>query len=261
MVVAREQIIKQHPEKYQSYDLLAGLLDDSGRALEREKKTEQARAAFAKAAVNYEQSLVINPLRPGPYLHLAELLLGPLKDQERAVRALKEAREHFRQAPEIVYYLAIALREAGVSPDAWTIDAFDLNERSVEAARLGYFGEFSFRQTDPGLRRRYFRPAGRGWELDPAVRALVRFRQANLFDPFVLAGEGPFDLVYIDAWKRDYPRYYEAVVPKLASRGVIVADNLFRGGAVLDPAFSETVRIFVVGSLLVIVNDWLAPMS
>jgi caffeoyl-CoA O-methyltransferase len=46
--------------------------------------------------------------------------------------------------------------------------------------------------------------------------------------------EGPFDLVYIDAWKADYPAYYDAVVPKLGDRGVIVADNLFRGGAVLD---------------------------
>jgi caffeoyl-CoA O-methyltransferase len=46
--------------------------------------------------------------------------------------------------------------------------------------------------------------------------------------------EGPFDLVYIDAWKADYPAYYEAVMPKLAERGVIVADNLFLNGAVLD---------------------------
>jgi len=45
---------------------------------------------------------------------------------------------------------------------------------------------------------------------------------------------GPFDLVYIDAWKADYPAYYEAVVPKLAPRGVIVADNLYRGGQALD---------------------------
>ena len=42
--------------------------------------------------------------------------------------------------------------------------------------------------------------------------------------------EGPFDLVYIDARKADYPAYYEAVLPKLAQRGVIVADNLFRAG-------------------------------
>src|SRR6266480_6776226 len=41
-----DAIIKEHPEKYQPYDLLAGLLDDSARALEREKKTDQAKAAF-----------------------------------------------------------------------------------------------------------------------------------------------------------------------------------------------------------------------
>ena len=47
---------------------------------------------------------------------------------------------------------------------------------------------------------------------------------------------GPFDLVWIDAWKTDYPRYLELVVPKLAPRGIIVADNLFRGGGTLPPA-------------------------
>jgi predicted O-methyltransferase YrrM len=46
---------------------------------------------------------------------------------------------------------------------------------------------------------------------------------------------GPFDLVYIDAWKADYPAYYEAALAKLAERGVIVADNLFRAGYALDP--------------------------
>jgi caffeoyl-CoA O-methyltransferase len=45
---------------------------------------------------------------------------------------------------------------------------------------------------------------------------------------------GPFDLVYIDAWKVDYPAYYDGVLPKLAERGVIVADNMFRSGKVLD---------------------------
>jgi caffeoyl-CoA O-methyltransferase len=46
--------------------------------------------------------------------------------------------------------------------------------------------------------------------------------------------EGPFDLVYIDAWKADYPHYYEAAVPLLSARGIIVADNVLRGGRVLD---------------------------
>jgi caffeoyl-CoA O-methyltransferase len=51
--------------------------------------------------------------------------------------------------------------------------------------------------------------------------------------------QGRFDLVYIDAWKSDYPAYYDAVLPKLADRGVIVADNLFRDGAALDAAAQD----------------------
>jgi len=50
---------------------------------------------------------------------------------------------------------------------------------------------------------------------------------------------GPFDLVYIDAWKADYPAYYDAVLPKLSERGVIVADNLFRAGDALDPSSED----------------------
>jgi caffeoyl-CoA O-methyltransferase len=50
---------------------------------------------------------------------------------------------------------------------------------------------------------------------------------------------GPFDLVYIDAWKGDYPAYYDAVGPKLSARGVIVADNLFRAGDALDASSDD----------------------
>jgi tetratricopeptide (TPR) repeat protein len=107
-----EQIIKEHPEKYQPYDLLAQVLDDEARSLQRENRLEEAKARFAKVAANYEQSLLINPNHAGTYLRLAELLLGPLKDPERAVKFLAEARRRFSGAPEIVYYLAIAQREA-----------------------------------------------------------------------------------------------------------------------------------------------------
>lgn len=51
--------------------------------------------------------------------------------------------------------------------------------------------------------------------------------------------DGPFDLVWIDAWKADYPAYYDAVVEKLADRGVIAADNLFRDGAALSPDVAD----------------------
>ena len=132
-----EAIIKEHPEKYQPYDLLAGLLDDAARALEREKKGDQAKAMFAKAAANYEQSLIINPGRASPYLHLAELLLGPLKQNERAVKVLSEARQHFPQTPEIVYYLGIAQREAKHFQEAVATFEEALHEAEAEGAEIG----------------------------------------------------------------------------------------------------------------------------
>jgi tetratricopeptide (TPR) repeat protein len=113
-----EQIIKEHPEKYQPYDLLAQVLDDEARSLLRENRLDEAKARFVKVAANYEQSLLINPNHAGTYLRLAELLLGPLKDPARAVKFLAEARRRFPRAPEIVYYLAIAQREAKQSQRA-----------------------------------------------------------------------------------------------------------------------------------------------
>lgn len=47
--------------------------------------------------------------------------------------------------------------------------------------------------------------------------------------------QGPFDLVFIDADKPNYIAYYEAVLPLLAPRGLLVADNALRRGRVLEP--------------------------
>ena len=46
--------------------------------------------------------------------------------------------------------------------------------------------------------------------------------------------EGDFDLVFIDADKPGYVDYYEAVVPRLAPHGLIVADNTLASGRVVD---------------------------
>ena len=46
--------------------------------------------------------------------------------------------------------------------------------------------------------------------------------------------DGPFDFVFVDADKENYVNYYEAVLPKLAERGLIAADNTLWSGRVLD---------------------------
>jgi caffeoyl-CoA O-methyltransferase len=66
-----------------------------------------------------------------------------------------------------------------------------------------------------------------------------------------LAPDATFDLVFIDADKENYSGYYEAILPRLESGGLIVADNVLWSGAVLDPkrpsdralaAFNDRVR-------------------
>ncbi len=47
--------------------------------------------------------------------------------------------------------------------------------------------------------------------------------------------DGPWDLVFVDADKTGYPAYFDAVLPKLAERGLIVLDNTLQDGTVLDP--------------------------
>lgn len=47
--------------------------------------------------------------------------------------------------------------------------------------------------------------------------------------------DGPFDLVFIDADKEGYLGYYEAVLPKLSARGLIVVDNVLWSGRVAQP--------------------------
>jgi caffeoyl-CoA O-methyltransferase len=50
---------------------------------------------------------------------------------------------------------------------------------------------------------------------------------------------GPYDLAFIDADKEAYPQYYERVLPLVRRGGLIVADNVFRWGRVLDDAETE----------------------
>lgn len=45
----------------------------------------------------------------------------------------------------------------------------------------------------------------------------------------------PIDFSFIDADKKGYPKYYEEVVKRTRSGGLIAVDNMFLAGRVLDP--------------------------
>lgn len=88
-------------------------------------------------------------------------------------------------------------------------------------------------------------------ELEPLMRE--GWKKAGVSDRITLhigdaketlAGlEGPFDFVFIDANKREYPDYFSAVVDKVRPGGLIVADDVLWDGKVYAeplPADAQT---------------------
>ena len=88
-------------------------------------------------------------------------------------------------------------------------------------------------------------------DLDPGIRAIAErwFSQVPYGRKIKLViGDavkiipglrGPFDLVYIDADKVNYGKYYDAVFDNVRPGGLILADNLLWSGRVADPGVND----------------------
>ena len=50
---------------------------------------------------------------------------------------------------------------------------------------------------------------------------------------------GPYDLVFLDADKENYPHYFDLIIDKLETGGVILSDNVLWSGKVLGKATDE----------------------
>jgi caffeoyl-CoA O-methyltransferase len=119
-----------------------------------------------------------------------------------------------------------ALSMAAGLPEGGRIDTCEVDERHAEVARR-------YIARSPHVDKITV-------HLGPALETIARL-------------EGEFDLVFIDADKENYVHYYEAVLPRLAPRGLIAADNTLWSGRVVDEsdhsegtrairAFNERVR-------------------
>ena len=111
-----------------------------------------------------------------------------------------------------------SLAMASVLPPGGHIDTCEVEEAHAEVAR------------------RYLDEAGVGdrvtIHLGPALETIERL-------------EGEYDLIFIDADKPNYPEYYEALVPRLASDGIMALDNTLWSGRVLEPDDSPEAQMFV----------------
>jgi caffeoyl-CoA O-methyltransferase len=136
-----------------------------------------------------------------------QMMTGPIEGRFLQMLVFATGARRILELGTYSGYSSISM--AGALPDGGRIDTCEVEERHAAVARR-YIEEagFSDRITV---------------HLGPALETVERL-------------EGPWDLVFIDADKVNYVNYYEAVLPRLAERGLIAADNTLWSGRVLDDA-------------------------
>ena len=91
---------------------------------------------------------------------------------------------------EEAYSLAILVRQLLPDWQDWnvTILATDINERFLQRAAAGIYGEWSFRESAAGFKERYFTPTSNGrFAIAPEIRNCVRFAHLNLAEDGLLS--------------------------------------------------------------------------
>lgn len=149
--------------------------------------------------------------------------------------------------------IVMALLDAGVPPERFSVDGVDVSARALERAQGGLFGNNSFRGRDLQFRGRHFRATPEGYRLQPWVRRCVRFERANVLDADFLNGAEPYDFVFCrnlliyfdrDTQRRTLQRLRRLLAPDgalfvgAAELPVAVAN----GFALLPPPFAPACR-------------------
>lgn len=96
------------------------------------------------------------------------------------------------------YTIAMLLAESPVAK-GFDFDIFgnDISRKVLKQARAGVFRESSFRQSEPHVRDRYFRPAGRGsFQLRDQIRRQVTFGHLNLMDESAMGLVNHVDVIF-----------------------------------------------------------------
>ncbi|MCP4228593.1 MAG: hypothetical protein GY771_00390 [bacterium] len=99
------------------------------------------------------------------------------------------------------YSIAITLKECIPEIERWSITllATDINNESLDAARRGVYGDWSFRKINEYYRDKYFAEIEGGWAVDKSIVGMVKFDYFNLIAdrfPDKSVGFCDFDIVF-----------------------------------------------------------------
>ncbi|MDX9813763.1 MAG: CheR family methyltransferase [Sulfurimonas sp.] len=93
------------------------------------------------------------------------------------------------------YSIAIALLEAGVSEDRFSIVGIDINQSAIDKAKEAVYKERNVRNLSDIVLQNYFRKSGDEFILNDNISSKVSFRVANIFDNS-FKSIGKFDYIF-----------------------------------------------------------------
>jgi caffeoyl-CoA O-methyltransferase len=97
--------------------------------------------------------------------------------------------------------------------------------------------------------RRYWERAGVGDRIELRLGDALPTLQA-------LAAEETFDLAFVDADKTGYPAYVAELYPRMRTNGVVLLDNMLRGGRILAPETDDDRAVAQLNADLVADPRW-----
>lgn len=114
-----------------------------------------------------------------PFEALKDFVLPELIEQKERSLNIWSAACSSGQEP---YSIAILIREHFPQlTDGMRLIASDFSSKILARARNGRYNQFEIKRGLPEtLRRKYFKPCDRSWQIDDNIRSLVEFRQFNL---------------------------------------------------------------------------------
>lgn len=131
------------------------------------------------------------------------------------------------------YSMVMALLDAGLPESLFQIDAVDISALSLERARQGVYGGYSFRGKDIAFRDRYFEPVEHGYLIAETVRRQVRFLHGNLLNPQFMLEMSAYDFIFC----RNVLIYFDR---ETQYRAVRVLDRLLKPTGLLFIGPSES---------------------
>lgn len=162
-----------------------------------------------------------------PFVHFEEAMVPAFLESRAAQKRLRIwcAAASSGQEP---YSLAMSIKEMPEKLATWNIEIIgtDLSKQILEKAKAGLYSQFEVQRGLPiQLLVKYFKQVGEMWQIDAALRGMVKYRPFNLLENF--ASLGQFDIVYCrnvliyfdEATKRDV---LERIAERLAPDGYLV---------------------------------------